>query len=181
MIIGITGTIGAGKGTVSEYFEKKGYRHLSVSAFLAQEAARRGKAATRAARRELGNIYRKESPTALIEAVLAEANPHLENIIVESLHTVSEVEYVRHIGGIVISVDAPLAVRWNRIKNLVGEKYGTSYEEFVAEQNRQMISEDPNENNLRAAGETADYRLENAGSEEELFEKLSAMLPEING
>ncbi|MBQ4206222.1 MAG: AAA family ATPase, partial [Bacteroidales bacterium] len=42
-IIGITGTLGAGKGTIVEYLiEKKGYVHYSVRAFLAEEIKRRG-------------------------------------------------------------------------------------------------------------------------------------------
>ena len=38
LIIGITGTLGAGKGTVVEYLvEKKGFDHYSVRAFLLKE------------------------------------------------------------------------------------------------------------------------------------------------
>ncbi|MBI3573874.1 dephospho-CoA kinase [Candidatus Kaiserbacteria bacterium] len=178
MILGITGTIGAGKGTIVEYLKKKGFKHVSASGFLAQEAARRGLAATRIVRREIGNEYRKRGAIALIEAVLAEVNPTKENLVVESLHTVAEVEYVRYLGGKVISVDAPLPMRWERIKNRNGEKDSVSYEAFVREQDRQMASNDPNENNLRAAMEVADYRVENTGSPEELFEKVNVILEE---
>lgn len=179
MIIGITGTIGGGKGTAAKYFEAKGFRHLSVSEFLAAELSRRGKAASRVARRELGNEYRKEGGSALVEAVLAEANPFKENIVIESLHTEAEVKYVQGLNGKVISIDAPLEKRFERIQGRSGEKDAVSHEEFVAEQDRQMASDNPNENNLRAAMEVADYRLENAGSEEELFEKLDAILAEL--
>ena len=42
-IIGITGTIGAGKGTIVDYLVKeKGYVHYSVRAFIAEEIQRRG-------------------------------------------------------------------------------------------------------------------------------------------
>ncbi|MDE2079680.1 MAG: AAA family ATPase [Patescibacteria group bacterium] len=176
MLIGITGTIGAGKGTVADYLKKKGFRHVSVSGFLAEEAARRGHAASRVERRELGNEYRSRGKDALIEAVLADANPFKEDIVVESLHTVPEVEYVQHLGGKVIAVDAPLEARWERVRTRGSEKDSVPYDVFVAEQNRHMASDNPNENNLRAAIEVADFRIENAGSENELFEKVDGIL-----
>lgn len=37
IIIGITGTLGAGKGTVVEYLKTKGFKHFSVREFLTQE------------------------------------------------------------------------------------------------------------------------------------------------
>ena len=43
MIIGITGTLGAGKGTVAEYLVKKhNFSYLSVRNFFAEEVLRRG-------------------------------------------------------------------------------------------------------------------------------------------
>ena len=42
-IIGITGTLGAGKGTIVDYLkEHYGYRHYSVRGYLIEEAQRRG-------------------------------------------------------------------------------------------------------------------------------------------
>ena len=34
MIIGITGTLGAGKGTVVDFLKEKGFRHFSVRDYL---------------------------------------------------------------------------------------------------------------------------------------------------
>ena len=42
MIIGITGSFGAGKGTVVEYLIDKGYKHFSAREFLTEEILRRG-------------------------------------------------------------------------------------------------------------------------------------------
>jgi dephospho-CoA kinase len=180
MLIGVTGTLGAGKGTVASYLSKKGFRHAPVSAFLAEEARRRGIEPSRVARRDIGNEYRAKGAAALIEEVLSETNPQKEDIVVESLHTVAEVKYVQGLGGTVVAVDAPLQRRWERIQKQTEGKGDASYEAFVAEQDRQMASDDPNENNLRAAMESADYRIENAGSEEELFEKIDGIVGGIH-
>ncbi len=179
MIIGITGTIGAGKSIIASHLEAKGFRHVSVSEFLAEKAVMRRVPPTRIVRRTIGNEYRVKGPTALIEAVLAEVDTTQENIVVESLHTVTEVEYVKRLGGTVISVDAPLLLRWERIKLERSEKDSGSYEEFLAEQNRQMASDNPNENNLAAAVRAADFRIENLGTSEELLKQVDDILSGI--
>ena len=42
MIIGITGTLGAGKGTIVECLLEKGFKHYSVREFLVEEICKRG-------------------------------------------------------------------------------------------------------------------------------------------
>ncbi|MCK4650352.1 hypothetical protein KAT36_03920 [Candidatus Pacearchaeota archaeon] len=42
MIIGITGTLGAGKGTIVECLLRKGFEHYSVREFLVDEILKRG-------------------------------------------------------------------------------------------------------------------------------------------
>ena len=58
-IIGITGTIGAGKGTIVDYLVKeKGYVHYSVREFLAEEVKKRGLEVNRDTLTEVGNDLR---------------------------------------------------------------------------------------------------------------------------
>ena len=179
MIIGITGTIGAGKNTIADYLAGKGFRHISVSKFLRDEAVKRSQAPTRVHFREIGNEYRARGRTALIEAVLADVNPSKENIIVESLHTVAEVEYVKSLGGKVVSIDAPFAVRYARVQSRHDGKDPSSLDAFVAEEKRQMESSNPDENNLLAAIAAADFHLQNEEKSKELFEKIDVILDRI--
>jgi dephospho-CoA kinase len=41
-VIGITGPFGSGKTTASHFFEKKGYKIISLSSFLEEKALKRG-------------------------------------------------------------------------------------------------------------------------------------------
>lgn len=180
MMLGITGTIGAGKGTIATYLTKKGFRHISVSAFLMDEAKRRRLTPTRVVCREIANEYRAKGSTSLIEAVLGEINSVKENIVVESLHSVPEVLYIRNLGGKVLSVDAPLSVRYERIQNRGEEKDAVSFDDFLKEQKRQMVSENQDENNLKETIATADFHIENAEISEGLFEQIDGILEHIS-
>lgn len=180
MILGITGTIGAGKGTVAMYLKKKGFRHISVSAFLESEAPRRGLIPTRVVCREIANEYRAKHSTALVEAVLGENNSVKENIVIESLHSVPEVLYIRNLGGKVLSVDAPLSVRYERIQKRGEKKDAVSFDDFLKEQNKQMASENQDENNLKGAIGVADFHIENAEISEGLFRKIDDILEQLH-
>ncbi len=183
MIIGITGTLGAGKGTVVEFLKAHGFVHFAVSdTFLRNEAKRRGLEPDRSARRDIANEYRAQGATKLMEAVLAEAAGEIavgKNVIVEPQHTVPEVEFIKEQGGIVLSVDADLPVRYERITKRGSEKDHVSYEEFVAEQVKELASADPNKNNLAAAIEAADYHFLNNGSVEELHVQIEEVLAKL--
>ncbi len=179
MIIGLTGTIGAGKGTIVAHLKEKGFMHYSASEFLARVAHGRALEATREVRRDIGNEYRAMGPTALLEAVLLDANPSKEDLVIESLHTLAEVEYVRHMGGRIIAVDAPLEARYERIKKRASDTDRVTFEAFAAEQERQMASDNPDENNLARAIEAADFRLRNDGSVEELEQAVDAILKKL--
>lgn len=182
MILGITGTIGAGKGTIVRHLEKKGFAYFSVSEFLASVAKERGLKTDRVARRKIANEYRKLGPEKLIEAVFKHAKGALKkkkDIVIESLHTPAEVSYIQKAGGKVISVDADIQTRYARAQRRGSPKDNVDYKEFVREQNREMASKNPHENNLATAIAAADFHLENNGSMHELFEEVDDILKEI--
>ena len=181
MIIGITGTLGAGKGTVVEYLAKeKGFKHYAISdTFLAGEAVRRGLTPDRPTRRDIANEYRAKGPTKLIEAGYEAVLPSIEageNVVIDPQHTVAEVEFIKSKGGVVFAVDADLKTRYERIQKRASAKDAISFEKFKEEQEREMASDDPNKNNLGAAIQKADVHLTNNGTQEELFAQVEAAL-----
>ena len=58
MIVGITGTLGAGKGTIVEYLLKKNFKHFSVREFLVGEISKRGLESNRGNMVLVGNDLR---------------------------------------------------------------------------------------------------------------------------
>ena len=179
MIIGITGTLGSGKGTVTDYLVSKGFKHLSVTQYMKGVAQSRGIAPDRMTYHNIANEYRAKSPSALIEATLAEESLEGQNIVIESLHTEPEVRFVQSKGGVVFAVDAPINIRYERISKRGSEKDRVSFEEFTRHEELELNADNPNENNLRKAGAAADYQITNGGTLEDLHEQVDDVLAKI--
>lgn len=176
-LIGLTGTHGAGKGTVTEILARMyGFAVYSVSEFLANEALRRGMQPDRAARRDIANELRHSSPTALMEAVYATVPEGVERVVIEPQYTVEEVRCIQGKGGIVFALDASLEARYARIRGRGSAKDAVSFEEFSRSQELEMRSKDADRQNLMAAMSAANLCLKNDGTREELERTICAAL-----
>lgn len=181
MIFGVTGTLGAGKGTVTEYLVKeKGFAHVAVSdTFLAGEAIKRGLEPNRQARHDIGNEYRAMGPTKLMEACYELALPFIadgRDVVIEPQHSIDEVTFIQSKGGIVIGVDADIHLRYERIHARGSAKDNVSFEEFKAMEELEMSPTSTSNNNLFGAKAQADIILMNDGSLEEFHQKVDEAL-----
>ncbi len=179
IIIGITGTIGAGKGTVVEYLvDKKGFKHFSARAFLVEEIERRGLENNRDNMVFLGNELRqKNGPSFVADELFERALESGQNCVIESLRTVGEIESLRKKGNfILLAVDADSKIRYERIVKRSTSTDNISFEKFMADEEREIESTDPNKSNLKKCIEMADYIIDNNGMREDLILKLGEIL-----
>ena len=100
-IIGITGTLGAGKGTIVEYLTNKhGFTHFSVRAYLIKAINAQGKEVNRDNMVQTANQLRAENgPSYIAEELLKEAQESGSNCIIESIRTVGEVTALKSKGN----------------------------------------------------------------------------------
>ena len=184
MIIGVTGTLGSGKGTVSEYLVKeKGFVQFAVSdTFLAGEAIRRGLQPNRQARHDIANEYRAQGPMKLMEACYEFASRAIaegKDVIIDPQHTPDEVRFIQEKGGFVIAVNADIAIRYERIKKRGGAKDNVSFEEFKRMDDLEASPTATSNNNLLGALEAADVLLTNDGSLEDFHTQIDAALAKL--
>jgi dephospho-CoA kinase len=182
IILGITGTLGAGKGTIVEYLvRKKGFVHFSVRDFLLEQIRRSGLPENRASMYNLANDLRaKHGPSYVTDQLYDRARQQQKNCIIESIRTTGEVESLRKKGKFfLLAVDADPELRYKRIVLRASETDMISYETFLANERREMEQDDPGRQNLRKCISMADYRLMNNGSREELENQVDGVLEEI--
>jgi dephospho-CoA kinase len=182
MIIGITGTLGAGKGTVVDYLvKKKGFIHLSVRAYLIKQLEKEGREINRDAMVELANRLRaKNGPSFLAEELLKEAKKTAKNCVIESLRTEGEINALRKTGGFfLLAVDADPETRYKRIVLRASKTDHVSFPKFLNDEKREMASDDPNRQNLNRCIELADYTIMNDSTIKFLNERTEEIINEI--
>jgi dephospho-CoA kinase len=182
VIIGITGTLGAGKGTVVDYLvDKRGFKHYSVRAYLLEEINRRGLPENRDSMVLVANDLRsKHSPSYVTDQLYLQASAIGKNCIIESIRTPGEILSLREKGNFFLfAVDAPQDIRYYRIFARKSETDHISYEIFLANEAREMTATDPSKQNLKSCIESADFVLVNDGTREELFMQVEKILLQI--
>jgi len=179
MIIGLTGTLAAGKGTISEFFKERGFTHYSVRAFLTEEIRKRGMEVNRDSMVNIGNELREKYGASYIAEQLYEIGKK-ENCIIESLRTPGEVESLKNKGEFyLISIDADPKIRYERILRRASETDKISFEEFLENERREMNSTDVNKQNISKCIEMSDFKIINNGSIDELKRKVHEIYGKI--
>ena len=179
IIIGITGTIGAGKGTLVEYLvREKNFVHYSVRGFLIEELEKRKLAINRDTMVLLANELREtHTPSYIIDCLFEQAQSRGKNAVIESIRTAGEAESLRKKGDFcLLAVDAEQKIRYERIRKRNSETDHIGYEEFKANEQREMNAADPNKQNLSKCIAMADYTLCNDGTIDELYKQLEIII-----
>ena len=185
MIIGITGTNGAGKGTVVDYLvEQKGFTHYSVREEITAEILRRGLEVNRPNLNEVATDLRKNNaPEYFTTVFLAQAERDgVTDAIIESIRNPKEAENIKAHGGFMLVVDADEHIRYERITSRGSATDSVSFEEFKAHEAREMTSENPDDPSYMDIGAVirmADAVVENNGSLEELHAQVDAALARL--
>ncbi|OJV28881.1 MAG: hypothetical protein BGO32_02580 [Bacteroidetes bacterium 37-13] len=181
-IIGITGTLGAGKGTIVEYLQKEhDFLHFSVRDFLTTEIEKRDLPLNRDSMVEVANDLRaKHTPSYIVEQLYVLAEKSGKDSIIESIRTMGEVKALRQLSGFrLLAVDAPAELRYERITERKSATDSVSYETFLDNEKREMTSTDDTKQNLAACIAAADFKLVNNGSFEELFAQIETALEQV--
>ena len=182
IVIGITGTLGSGKGVVRDLitrFLKIPFSCVVLSDIVKEEVRKRGKPLTREILQEVGNDLRKEFGNhVLVE--LAVKRVKEGNLLIDGIRNPGEVDYLRKKFGkrfILIGVDAPPEIRFERIKRRGRKGDPKNWEDFLRSDERDLgINEPPYGQHVKDCLEKSDFLIINDKGEKELEKKLKEIL-----
>ncbi len=184
IVIGITGTLGSGKGTIVKYLvRQKGFTHFSVREYLLKEIRKRNLPENRDSMVMVANELRKQnSPSYITDQLYEQSLEQNKNAIIESIRTPGEAESLRTKGEFYLfAVDADPKIRYERIKLRNSETDHIDYDTFIANEKREMTATDPNKQNLKKCREMADFIFLNNGSKDDLSQAVKQVIHKITG
>ena len=176
-MIGLTARNAAGKDEVARYLvDRHGFSYFSLSDLLREELKHKGLPITRENLIRTGNLLRREhGPGALAEAAL-EALRSVENAVVVSIRNPGEVEVLRRRGDfLLVGVDAPVALRYQRARERARSDDAVTLEEFIAQEEAEL-SGNENEQQLERVFRMCDRIIINDGTLEQLYAKVEELL-----
>lgn len=179
MIVGITGTNGAGKGTVVDFLVKqKNFHHFSARNFLIEEILRQGLPVDRTHMRQVANEMRKANgPSYVVEQLLAHAEAVKgEHSVIESIRTIGEAEHLQKHRALLWGVDADRNIRYERVLKRWSETDKVDFKTFCEHEDREMLGTEPWDMNVFGVMKIADQIFLNNGTVEELFAQVEEVL-----
>jgi dephospho-CoA kinase len=161
-IIGITGTVWSGKGTVADYLvAAKWYLHYSVREFLEEILTKKWLPCDRDQMRQLANDLRAEhGPAYIIQQLYTKAFEVGQDAVIESLRCPGEVEALQGRDGfLLVAVDAAPRVRYERVVKRGLSTDTVSYDDFIRQEDAEMKNAQPFAQNIAACMAMADMVL----------------------
>ncbi len=178
MILGIAGPYASGKGEAVAFLGARSFAVYSLSDVIREELAGRGLSETRERMIETGNALRAaEGPGVLAERLLARLATD-QNAVVDSIRHPAEVEVLRAASKRfrLIWIEADEAARLARIRTRGRAGDPDSLAELRRLEGKELGSDDPSTQQLRAVRALADEVIVNDGSLAELHGQLHRLL-----
>ncbi len=183
MIIGLTGSLAAGKEVVSDFFKEKNFVYFSLSQEVRSVAKERGIELTRKNLQDLGNELRETEGIGvlakrILNKIKENSNP---NIIVDGIRNPAEIDVLKELNNFfLIAVDAPKKIRFDRFVKRNRESDPKIWEEFLKVDARDKgEGESETGQGVGKCMGRADFTLENNSTLEEIQNKLEILYPNL--
>ncbi|MEM5882858.1 MAG: AAA family ATPase [Candidatus Aenigmatarchaeota archaeon] len=185
-IVGITGTLASGKDTVKKFLENKFNCYtISLSSIIKAELEKKkNKNFSRKDLQDFGNELRKKYGTHILAMLAVEhLQKEKEVIIINGIRNPGEIDFLKKKFGnkfVLIGVDAPQEIRFERIKKRNYEFDPKTWEEFLEIDKRDQGENQPEYGQkTRKCLEKADFLVINDGSLEDLEKKVNEIAEKI--
>jgi len=181
MLIGLTGSKAGGKGEVSDILKEKGYLYESLSDRVREEAVKRGiENYTVKQLQNIGDELRREFGNGVLAKKTLEKVDKSKNYIIDGIRNLGEIEELRKSENfILIAVDAPQKIRFERILKRARVSDPRDWETFLEMDERDLRSKEESGQEVVKCMEMADVKIFNSESLEELRDKIKKILLDL--
>ncbi|MEK6800493.1 MAG: AAA family ATPase [Nanoarchaeota archaeon] len=182
MIIGVTGPICAGSDSFCKILEKNGFKFLSYSDILREEARMRGIELTRKNLQDLGDQMRnKEGLGVLSRKIMERISVDDSDYVVGNIRNPGEVHELRKRKDFVlVMVDAPFETRFQRVSDRDRESDPRTFDEFKKVEERDLGVNQKNYGQQHGAVfEMADFVIINDSSLEDFERNVQKLLEDV--
>ena len=180
MIIGVTGKYCAGKDSVAELLQAKGFIHISLSNIIREEAHKRSMQDTRENLIALGNELRRKYGNSILALGALQQVDLAKNYVITSIRHPAEVEFLKKQPLFtLLSVNAPQTIRWERMQQRQRNDNLQTFQDFQRWENQESSSQDTAAQQLNAVIALADKTLHNEDTLSHLQHELNKLLHEL--
>ncbi len=183
MIIGLTGTLASGKGTVADVLKREGFVYLSLSDELREILKENSIELSRKNLQDWGNRMREENGPEYLAVRVTDKMRKMgcARFVVDGIRNPAEIEHLRKMRNFfLIAVDAPQETRFRRIRERAREDAPTAWEEFLRQDERDRgVGEASTGQGVERCMSKADYLIGNEGSVEKVSEKVHEIISEL--
>lgn len=183
MIIGLTGSLAAGKGVVSDFMKKQGFVYLSLSDELREIMKEKKIELTRKNLQDFGNQMREEKGAGVLASLVADKiqNQKYAKAVVDGIRNPAEIAELRKLDNyFLISVDAPEEIRFKRLIARNRESDPKTLEDFLKVDARDKgIGEKETGQGVGRCMAQADFTLINDKGIEEINKKVEDLYKKI--
>jgi dephospho-CoA kinase len=190
MIISVVGPISSGKGKVAEILREEGFTHHSFSSTIRAVAKERRIPITRKNLSELGKTLQKEAPDTsllaerIVEMIEKDVARGRKKFVIEGSRRVDDIKvFKKHVADnpemkfIIVAVDAPARIRFERLKARGRHGDPETFSEFKKIDEEELRGSSGQE--VAKLIKIADYHIDNSGTVKEYEKNINAVLKKI--
>lgn len=176
MIVGLTGSLAAGKGVVADFLKEKGFVYLSLSNELRDLLKDNKIQITRENLQFFGNKYREEMGVGYLAEIVYNKvlNQQYKNVIIDGIRNPGEINILRKLKNFfLVCVDAVPEIRFKRLVERERESDPKTWEDFLIVDNRDKgIGEKETGQGVGRCMAQADYTIVNNNSIDETKKQI---------
>jgi len=178
LVVGLTGTMGSGKEMTKEILKKNfSCYYVTLSTVIRGELEKRKISFNRTTLQDMGDQMRKQYGTHILALLAIEYLPRdKEMIVIDGIRNLGEAEYLKKKFGkgfVLVAIDAPQNVRWERIQKRGEKTDPKTFEEFLEAEKRDLGEGQPDYGQkVGACMKIADITIVNDGSLQDFEDKI---------